>query len=968
MDRLARAALLFLACMVAAPAARADGTADEADIHFRLGNEHSRKGEHAEALAHFLQSNRLVPNKNVVFNIAATYEAMKRYPDAYRWYVDALAGETNQRAIADVRAALARVAPNVAVLDVTTSPPGAIIYVDRKDLGSIGVAPRLFALPPGKHKVIAELEGHDPAVAEEIEVKQGGETKIALTLQRIVGTVKVAAGDAAGAAVRVDDPDAAPTCTAPCDLSLPPGPHELFFTLAGRQNGRTRVIVPARGAVRALVEMRPLTGSLAVETDERDASVTIDGAPRGKTPAVIANLPSGKHRLRVALRGYAPVEREVEVRPDESTRVTLELVPLREVTAVSRYAQRTDEAPSSVSIIDGREIRAFGYPTIAEAVRGQRGIYLSNDRAYWSIGVRGLGQPNDYGNRLLVLSDGQPLNDNLLNSSYVGADGRADLHDVDRIEVVRGPGSLLYGAGAFSGVVNLVTRPRDEPTGVHVGVGSYDDAVLRVRAGASINGGNDRGAWASVSAAHSGGSDVPIDLSGPSGSTTTKTANKVDAFDSVGTAGRAYWGPVTLQWFFHTRKQTAPVGAYDTVFNDPRTGFRDTRYMAELRFEPQLHRMVQLMTRLHANRYEYHSRLQFENDQNFEDFYGTWVGAEARVVVTPIPQLRLTAGGEGQIHAQATMLGKNGAGSYLDEHDPFRFAAAYGIVEANPVSWLALSGGARIDVYSTFGPIGVPRAAIIFKPPSGTVIKLMGGRAFRAPSIYEQFYNDGGISTVRAVDPKRGWTLGPESVYSGELEISQRFASDWVVLAAGHVSKIDGIVQTVPTTGCQPPPPGNEASCTRYSNGTTPVLAAGGDVEIRREWRKGLMLAAMYGYQHTAFLDKTLSNPQLVNAPQHLASLRGVVPVVRDLCSLALRATLEAPRRITQEGSETTPLGALIDAAVSGDVRDIGLHYTVGVYNIAGFRAQYPVTETFLSRTMTQNGRTFLVDALVTYP
>jgi len=483
-----------------------------------------------------------------------------------------------------------------------------------------------------------------------------------------------------------------------------------------------------------------------------------------------------------------------------------------------------------------------------------------------------------------------------------------------------------------------------------------------------VNGGNDRGVWASVSAAHSGGSSVPIDLSGPSGSTVTKTASKVDAFDSVGTAGRAFWGPVTLQWFVHTRKQTAPVGAYDTVFDDPRTAFRDTRYMAELRYEPKLHRIVQLMTRIHANRYEYHSHLQFADDENFEDFYGTWVGAEARLVVTPIPQLRLTAGGEGQLHAQATMLGKNGAGSYLDEHDPFRFAAAYAIAEATPVRWLALSGGARIDVYSTFGPIGVPRAAVIFKPPSGTVIKIMGGRAFRAPSIYEQFYNDGGVSTVRAVQPKNGWTLGPESVYSGELEISQRFLSDWVVVAAGHLSKIDGIVETVPTTGCKPPPPGSEASCTRYSNGATPVLAAGGDVEIRREWRKGLMLAAMYGYQYTAFLDKSLADPRLANAPQHLASLRGVVPVVRDLCSLALRATLEAPRRIRQEGSATTALGATLDATVSGDVRDIGVHYTVGVYNIAGFRAQYPVTETFLSRTATQNGRTFLIDVLATYP
>src|SRR5258706_4612683 len=148
--RMAWAARLAVVAGVALAggAARAEGVADEADLHFHLGAEAYARNDYRGALEHFFLSNRLVPNRNVVFNIARTFEQMKRYADAHRHYADALAGETDPRAVGDVNAALARIAPNVAVLDVTSTPPGATIYLDRKDLGSRDRAPRPLALPP----------------------------------------------------------------------------------------------------------------------------------------------------------------------------------------------------------------------------------------------------------------------------------------------------------------------------------------------------------------------------------------------------------------------------------------------------------------------------------------------------------------------------------------------------------------------------------------------------------------------------------------------------------------------------------------------------------------------------------------------------------------------------------------------------------------------------------------------------
>src|SRR5512132_2386293 len=93
--------------------ARADGLADEAELQFQIAAEHYQRGEFRDALQHFLQSNRLVPNKNVIFNIARTFEQLKRYADAHRYYVDALAVETDPKTVGDINAAILRVAPNV---------------------------------------------------------------------------------------------------------------------------------------------------------------------------------------------------------------------------------------------------------------------------------------------------------------------------------------------------------------------------------------------------------------------------------------------------------------------------------------------------------------------------------------------------------------------------------------------------------------------------------------------------------------------------------------------------------------------------------------------------------------------------------------------------------------------------------------------------------------------------------------
>src|SRR5262249_38716569 len=160
----------------------------------------------------------------------------------------------------------------------------------------------------------------------------------------------------------------------------------------------------------------------------------------------------------------------------------------------------------------------------------------------------------------------------------------------------------------------------------------------------------------------------------------------VDRFRSGGTYGRLYAGPLTAQWFLHTRDQFIPIGVFGTIFNDGRTEYTDTRMMAEVRYEPKLTETVELMTRVHANRYLYHGELAYADPPGpvtVEDYYGTWFGGEARVIVTPLRALRITAGAEAQVHPQATMQG-GFPEPYIDAHHPYNFGAGYALVDVTP--------------------------------------------------------------------------------------------------------------------------------------------------------------------------------------------------------------------------------------------------------------------------------------------
>jgi hypothetical protein len=619
----------------------ADDLADEAELQFTLGAEAYQKGDLKGALEHFLASNRLAPNRNVLYNVARVFDGMKKYPEAYRYYSQALEGETAEGARSTIEAALKQLALSVAVVHVETSPPGATLYIERKDLGPRGSAPRSFGLAAGRYRIIAELDGHEPAEVDVPDTKVGEERRVSLKLTPILGTLAV--GGQSKAVVRIGSAEAAPRCTVPCEISLPPGRYSAFATAPGFRPAELKVTISASRRTTVEAALEPFTGTLVVSTDEPRALIEIDGKPRGFTPAILT-LTAGPHRIDLSLAGFRKVSRDVHVTPSSEARLDVALTLSEEVVAASRVGESVEDAPASVTVIPRLELVALAYPTIAEAVRGAPGVYVWDDRSYVTIGVRGLGRLGSYGNRIVVLYDGQPVNDNWIGSSYVGYDALTDLGDVQRIEVVRGPGSVLYGTNAFSGVVNLVSDKK-RPDALAIGVGTNQSGVARLRLRRDVGFGKDGGLWTTVGAARSSGRDFEFPDLG-------QEARNADGFESAGVRGGANYRWFNAQWSLNTHDKRMPSGAFETLIGDRRTRQIDTRGFVELRAEPRITDYLQSLTRVHGNLYRFsgaYARDPADGGVEYDRFRGTWVGLEQRVIITPADSVRVTVGGEGQL-------------------------------------------------------------------------------------------------------------------------------------------------------------------------------------------------------------------------------------------------------------------------------------------------------------------------------
>ena len=234
-----------------------------------------------------------------------------------------------------------------------------------------------------------------------------------------------------------------------------------------------------------------------------------------------------------------------------------------------------------MSIVTAGDISRYGYRTLADVLRGVRGFYVTDDRNYSVVGARGFNRAGDYSTRVLLLINGHRVNDNVYDQAYIGADALIDAAMIERVEIIRGPASSLYGTNALFATVNVITR-----TGASLNGGSFDvdtgtlgTQLVRGMAGRRLANGMDFALSGSVE--RSAGLahfylpefDTPDSNGG--------LAENVDGEQATHLSGRFGVGDLTINGAFGWRNKYVPTASFGTAFNaqEPREQTTDQKLM-----------------------------------------------------------------------------------------------------------------------------------------------------------------------------------------------------------------------------------------------------------------------------------------------------------------------------------------------------------------------------------------------------
>jgi|GEM_PF-1887375 len=507
---------------------------------------------------------------------------------------------------------------------------------------------------------------------------------------------------------------------------------------------------------------------------------------------------------------------QVPPKPEDLAAEMDEIANTDQIQAASKKVQDVSRAPADVTVLRSGELRALGYRTLGDALGGVLGFRTNEDHAYQGLGVRGLYLLGDQNTRVLILLDGHSLNSSAeVGSSKIGEDFGLPMELVDRIEIVRGPASSLYGNNAFAALVNVVSTEA---------AGSQSSAFQ----GAFSTGTRDfLDGWAH-GAFEFKGIRSSLTLTGfqRKGTETTFPELRPEPVPAEADREERQSGYLRVQgqtWnlaaFALSRTQHLASAPYSSVIGDPANLYRNRRLGGEFRWEPRTDK-VRWMLRLFGDRNEFSSVFNADplrdpeggasHDVEYDPDYS--LGAELQARIQVGEAFAVTLGSEQQFHHYGAVSTTDGA-LVLGTKAKYDIGNTYAECQWDPASGLTLVGGVQfaswrpsyVDITLPDGILELekkpmhrttPRFSVVWSPTPRDVLKLVYGQGFRFPTLFERYYSD---QATEYPNPD----LQPESVDSLQFQWSRKWTPRLTSRFSGSMLRVKNAIARIPVDAGQ---------------------------------------------------------------------------------------------------------------------------------------------------------------------